>query len=784
MSKIKQSGVGVGTPFFAVVLAVQLLFVASAFGANAAVSAERALAAAPYRITFDVNEGTVINPSFYDTKDDGTLASLPPTSPTRTNYTFEGWYTAKTSGTKVTTSTVFDKNTTVYAQWTINVYTISFDATTNGGTVTTMTGKTGETPSTAWKLASLPTPTKNTANDAYTFDGWYTTQTTGGEKVTVNSTVFNGNVTIYARWTPKSYTISYTLDGGTVDPPNPTSYNIETATFKLNNPTKVTYEFAGWTGTGITTTEPEKNVTIEKSTGNRSYTAKWTPIFYTITFDPKDGGTITETQEKAKTVAGGKLTSLPTPTTKTGYTFDGWYTTDGTDGVKVAANSTVFTDDAYIYARYKLVTYKITYNLSGGTVSPTNPNPDEYTIETPGFSLNPPTRIAYTFTGWTGANGTTPAEDVSIEQGSTGAKSYTANWSANLYTIKLEANGGTVTPDTARTVAGGKLASSLPTPVLEGNIFEGWFTDETYAIKVTTSTVFGDDATIYALWTPIYIITFDANGGTVSPATGKTGSGYKLASLPTPTKTGNAFDGWFTDEEEGDKVTVSTVFDRECTIYAHWLTAYAVTFSAGVNGTLTATVGGAPITTGAGVGEGKNVVFTAAPASGYEVGKWTVNGTVVDSVKTAYTLTNVSAASTVLVSFVKSITQPYVASPDRVIPVAGSDDGAAAVAPVSRLTAAFAAGPNPVGRSSGSINFFSNGSRIVSATLSIYDASGNTVKKISISGNAVNGRRPVASWDLTDNKGRLVSEGTYLVKGVVKTSNGKSEKVSLVVGVR
>jgi hypothetical protein len=97
------------------------------------------------------------------------------------------------------------------------------------------------------------------------------------------------------------------------------------------------------------------------------------------------------------------------------------------------------------------------------------------------------------------------------------------------------------------------------------------------------------------------------------------------------------------------------------------------------------------------------------------------------------------------------------------------------------------AGPNPVNRQSGKVNFFWQGKRIQSASLKIFDASGNVVnKKITIKDNAIGtqARRPVGLWDLTDRKGRPVSDGTYLVKGVIKTADGKKEKVSVILGVR
>jgi len=103
------------------------------------------------------------------------------------------------------------------------------------------------------------------------------------------------------------------------------------------------------------------------------------------------------------------------------------------------------------------------------------------------------------------------------------------------------------------------------------------------------------------------------------------------------------------------------------------------------------------------------------------------------------------------------------------------------------------AGPNPANAASGGVTFFRNGNRIENGTLSVYDASGNAVRQIIIrdntSGkdtrNAVTERsRSVGSWDLRDANGRTVPSGTYLVRGTVKTSGGKTERVSAVVGVR
>jgi len=106
--------------------------------------------------------------------------------------------------------------------------------------------------------------------------------------------------------------------------------------------------------------------------------------------------------------------------------------------------------------------------------------------------------------------------------------------------------------------------------------------------------------------------------------------------------------------------------------------------------------------------------------------------------------------------------------------------------PVTALSGEFTAGPNPVARSAGKVDFFRQGKRVENVTLIIFDASGNVVNKVKISDKASGdqSRRLVGSWNLKDAKGRAVAEGTYLVKGVVKTSDGKTERVSLLLGVR
>jgi hypothetical protein len=98
----------------------------------------------------------------------------------------------------------------------------------------------------------------------------------------------------------------------------------------------------------------------------------------------------------------------------------------------------------------------------------------------------------------------------------------------------------------------------------------------TYIATVTVSSGNGITATfevnftVNAVPATTYTITFNANGGSISPATGTTGTDGKLTSLPTPTRSSYSFDAWFTAASGGTQITTATVFSANDTVYAHW----------------------------------------------------------------------------------------------------------------------------------------------------------------------------------------------------------------------
>ena len=158
----------------------------------------------------------------------------------------------------------------------------------------------------------------------------------------------------------------------------------------------------------------------------------------------------------------------------------------------------------------------------------------------------------------------------------------TAIWEdipATLYTITFNANGGSVTPETATTTADGKL-TSLPTPTRSGSYtFKSWYTASSGGTQVTTDTVFNADITIYAQWTYTgggggrstsrYTVSFESNGG--SKVANQTVTRNSVMKEPTaPTKENFDFDGWYSDKELKTKYDFSAKVTKSFTLYAKW----------------------------------------------------------------------------------------------------------------------------------------------------------------------------------------------------------------------
>ena len=532
-------------------------------------------------------------------------------TPTKPGYTFDGWYTASTGGNKVTSPYTPTNNVTLYARWTANKYTITFDG--NGVAVTPSTKQVtyGQT------YGTLPAPTK----PGYTFNGWYN----GGNKVQSTDTVdITGNTTLTAQWLGAEYTVYFNPDGGNVSPTSK-KVNNEGQYGALPTPTKTGYTFAGWYKDG---TKIESTTKVETTT-DITLKAKWTAIKSTLTVNPNGGiwdgssssQTFTQDYNTTKTInnpsknidgcrvtfdgnggtaqtvaitqtttftgwtpsgkgsfggttytfgdGNGTLTAnysgenitLPNAT-KTGATLKGWYTST-TGGTPVGGAGDIWkpSTDITLYAQWNETNYILTVDPNGGTwngssaqqtvtgtyneqkqiPNPTAPNGYIVTLNNDGTT----TQITQTktFTVWKQSG-----------KGSINGTTYTFGDGNGTITAQYTENNVT-----------------LPTPTKTGYTFDGWYTASTGGNKVTSPYTPTNDITLYARWTANqYRITFDADGGNVTPSTKQVTYDQKYGELPTPTKTGYTFEGWFMDDSTQITSNDTVKITEDKTLKAHW----------------------------------------------------------------------------------------------------------------------------------------------------------------------------------------------------------------------
>jgi len=157
-------------------------------------------------------------------------------------------------------------------------------------------------------------------------------------------------------------------------------------------------------------------------------------------------------------------------------------------------------------------------------------------------------------------------------------KSITFTVTGPVVTVTFNANGGSVS-QTSGSVTSGQTYGTLPTPTRTGYTFAGWFTSLTGITQVTSSTTVTVTAnqTLYARWTAnIYTVTFNAQSGSVSLSSKPVTFDAAYGTLPTPTRAGWYFAGWFTGTNgTGTRIRTSTVFTTagSVTLYAYWTTS-------------------------------------------------------------------------------------------------------------------------------------------------------------------------------------------------------------------
>ena len=501
--------------------------------------------------------------SLYSTKNlrEGASYSLP-SNPSRTGYSFDGWYTAASGGDRITSSTtVKNGNYNAYAHWTPYTYTVSFNA--NGGSTATSS----KSVSYDNTYGTLPTPSRT----GYTFAGWYTSAS-GGTRVTSDTKyTYTSGQTLYAHWNANWYWVTFNANGGTVsETSKQVAYNSTYGT--LPSPTRDGYTFEGWYTSSTGGTEVTSSSTVSIA-GSHTLYAHWTENekpSYTVTFNA-NGGTVSEASKQV--TYNSTYGTLPTPT-RDGYTFEGWYTSS-TGGTEVTSSSTVsITGSHTLYAHWtenEKPSYTVTFNANGGAVTETS---KQVIYNSTYGTLPTPTRTGYKFAGWytakSGGTKVTDSSNVTVDDDHT----LYAHWTAAKYKVTFNANGGSVS-EASKQVTYNSTYGTLPTPTRTGYKFAGWYTAKSGGTKVTDTTkvTITKAQTLYAHWTAAkYKVTFNANGGTVSEASKQVTYNSTYGTLPTPTRTGYKFAGWYTAKSGGTKVTDATkvTITKAQTLYAHW----------------------------------------------------------------------------------------------------------------------------------------------------------------------------------------------------------------------
>lgn len=203
-----------------------------------------------YTITYNANGGSGA-PS-KQTKSYGIALTLSSTKPSRTGYTFSRWNTKSDgSGTSYNHGASFttNANTTLYAIWTINAYSVTYNA--NGGDTRTVPSKETKNYNTTFNLSST-----KPRREGYTFSKWNTkSDGTGTSYNSGASFKITSNVTLYAIWTINTYTISYNANGGSNAPSKQTKTYGKTLELSSTKPTRVNYNFLCWSTSSTATTD-------------------------------------------------------------------------------------------------------------------------------------------------------------------------------------------------------------------------------------------------------------------------------------------------------------------------------------------------------------------------------------------------------------------------------------------------------------------------------------------------------------------------------------------------
>ena len=283
-------------------------------------------------VTIDPNGGTFADNTTATkqlTTISGAYFNVPEVSrPEIAGSVFHGWYL--NDDEKYDPTAIYQEDIVLKAKWSPVAYIVSFDANTTG-----MTNPKSKLVVYNAAIGALPVLTRT----GYTLSGWYPNPDgTGG--AFAETTVLESNITLYAQWTPKTYTLSFETQTSEVTKPDNQSAFYDVEVGELPVLSRAGYTFGGWfineNGTG-----PITETTVYRYDRNMPLYAKWTPKTYTLSFDTNVAGmTNPESRQVTYDAAVGVLPVL----TRAGYNFAGWNAASGGNGETYTATTLYRTD--------------------------------------------------------------------------------------------------------------------------------------------------------------------------------------------------------------------------------------------------------------------------------------------------------------------------------------------------------------------------------------------------------------------------------------------------------
>ena len=364
-------------------------------------------------------------------------------TPTKSDYIFGGWYEDKAYTKKVNGNTITIEpdtthlDVTLYAKWTKEAPKTAYLKTFSGKGISGTNYATGGNINIGTEVTVTAT-----VKTGYKFVNW--TDGSSNEKSTDKDYKFimpASNVNLTAKATPNTYTIKYNKNkadaSGTIADSIYT-YDVISA-LRTNVYTATGYKQTGWNtkadGTG-THYDAGKAIDVINWTDLDGKVinlyAEWEKQSYAVTYidvvNNKNGKELGRTTKQIS--YGSKVSGSDIGTDKTlGTYYDGYV-------YESCTSATVETSGTVVYRIFKVHNYNISYNLNGGSLPDGKSNPDTYNVESSDITLNNPVKSGYVFTGWSGTDITGVSTKVTIAKGSTGDRTYVANWKAAEYTIR------------------------------------------------------------------------------------------------------------------------------------------------------------------------------------------------------------------------------------------------------------------------------------------------------------------------------------------------------------